>query len=63
MFVFALILAATVTVKGTVALPPDPETGAFVIATEEDAISPTLSARLSVPTLLSPGDRVVATCE
>lgn len=63
MSVFALILAATVTVQGTVALPPDSETGAFVIATEEDSLSPTFSARLSVPTPLLPGDRIVAVCE
>ena len=63
MNLFAFILASVVTVHGTVALPPDPETGAFVISTEEGSPSPTFSARLSVPEPLSPGDRIVAVCE
>lgn len=63
MNILALIFAAVITAEGTVALPPDPETGYFALAEDKGSPRCVLSARLPNPKCLKAGDRVVVECE
>jgi len=61
MSLFTLFLAVVGTIRGTVLLSPDPETGCFAI--KSDDASKVFSLRMSAPTDLRSGDRILIDCE